>query len=141
MTIRQARNEDAPVIKVLLEQLGYPMDEKLVTDKLAKLLACEDHKLLVYELDRTVVAFISVHFVPQMGLLGDFAIIGYFAVDESARSKGVGYEMEKYVTLLAKERNCDRIQLHCNIRRTDAHRFYERQGYEESRKYYSKRLK
>jgi GNAT superfamily N-acetyltransferase len=48
--------------------------------------------------------------------------------------------MEEYVVMLAKERGCDRIEVHCHSRRTDAHRFYSRQGYEESPKYLMKRL-
>ena len=38
-----------------------------------------------------------------------------------------------------RERGCDRIEVHCHERRVDAHRFYYRQGYEESPKYLMKR--
>jgi GNAT superfamily N-acetyltransferase len=49
--------------------------------------------------------------------------------------------METHVSTLARERSCDRIEVHCHSRRTDAHRFYERQGYEESPKYFTKSLR
>lgn len=56
-------------------------------------------------------ALMSIHFVPQLALESDFAIIGYFAVDQNARSKGIRKEMEEHCVKLAKDRDCDRIQV------------------------------
>jgi GNAT superfamily N-acetyltransferase len=140
MSIRIASINDAAVIKSLLNQLGYPTQSEQLTDKIAKLINHPDQSLVVYD-NGGVKAVMSIHFVPQIALDGDFAIISYLAVDETARSEGIGRKLENYCVQLAENRNCDRIQVHCHIRRTEAHRFYERQGYEESRKYFIKRLK
>ncbi|MBB5439465.1 GNAT superfamily N-acetyltransferase [Pedobacter sp. AK017] len=140
MAIRKAKVEDAVMIKNLLEQLDYPTAGTFVADKLAKMLSHTDHELLVYELNNKVVAFISIHFIPQIALAGDFAMISYFAVDATVRSKGIGKTMEAYAEVLARSRNCDRMQLHSSARRVAAHKFYERQGYQESPKYFSKKL-
>lgn len=139
--IRSANIQDTTAIVSLLDQLGYPTKLDELLDKVRQLLKHPDHVLCVYEQDSTVLAVMSIHFVPQLALTGEFAVISYLAVDASARSLGIGKALEEHCAWIAKARNCDRIQLHCNIRRTDAHRFYERQGYEESRKYFSKRLK
>lgn len=139
--VRQANIQDTAAIARLLGQLGYPTEPDRLLDKVRQLLKHPDHVLCVYEQDSTVLAVMSIHFVPQLALIGEFAIISYLAVDASARSLGIGKALEEHCVWIAKARNCDRIQVHCNIRRTDAHRFYERQGYEESRKYFSKRLK
>nr|WP_067060206.1 GNAT family N-acetyltransferase [Mucilaginibacter sp. L294] len=140
MSIRIANINDAANIKSLLNQLGYPTQSEQLTDKIVKLINHPDQSLVVYD-DAGVKAVMSIHFVPQIALDGDFAIISYLAVDESARSEGIGRKLEDYCVRLAEDRNCDRIQVHCNIRRTEAHRFYERQGYQESRKYFIKSLK
>jgi GNAT superfamily N-acetyltransferase len=87
-----------------------------------------------------ILGFLSLHFIPQIALQGDFARISYFAVDESTRGKGVGKEMEEYCTRLARERGCHLIEVHCHTRRVRAHDFYFRQGYAESPKYLVKRL-
>ena len=137
--IRSAQTRDINGIRTLIAQLEYDPPADL-EEKLRRLAADPDEALLVYELDREVVAFLSLHFIPQIALAGDFARISYFAVKDSARSHGIGLELEAYVTRLARERNCDRIEVHCHSRRTDAHRFYERQGYRESPKYFIKRL-
>jgi len=80
-------------------------------------------------------------FLPQLGLKGDIARIGYFAVHQAFRSNGIGREIEEYCESLAREKNCDRIEVHCHERRKDAHRFYYRQGYFESPKYLMKSLR
>lgn len=87
-----------------------------------------------------VVALMSIHFIPQLALEGDFARISYFSVDNTVRSIGKGRLLEEYCTGLAQGRNCDRIEVHCHERRSDAHRFYYRQGYEEVPKYLVKSL-
>lgn len=140
MSIRTANINDAANIRSLLNQLGYPTQLEGLTDKIVRLINHPDQSLIVYD-DGSVKAVMSIHFTPQLGLEGDFAIISYFAVDEAARSEGIGLKLEDYCVQLAKDRNCDRIQVHCHIRRTEAHRFYERQGYQESRKYFIKKLK
>lgn len=141
MGIRLAKIDDTLAMVPLLEQLGYPVDAAVLKSKIDQLMTDPDHTLIVYEGNGQVMALMSIHFVPQLALEGDFAVIGYFAVDQKTRSKGIGKEMEEYCVKLAKDRGCDRIQVHCNIRRIEAHRFYERQGYHESRKYFSKGLK
>jgi len=138
--IRNAEISDWESIKELLEQLDYPDTGSFLKDRIKTLLNHPDETLLVYEYEKQVVALISMHFIPQLALKGDFARISYFAVDKAMRSKGIGREIEEYCVCLAKDRNCDRIEVHCHSRRVDAHRFYDRQGFVESPKYFIKKL-
>src|SRR5258707_466729 len=155
--IRPARTTDWQAIKALLDQLEYPGTEKFLKARVARMVDHPDESLLVYEADggggtaggggrrkeepARILAFISLHFIPQIALEGDFARISYFSVDGSARSRGIGQEMEAYCTRLARERGCELLEVHCHTRRVRAHAFYTRQGYEESPKYLIKRLK
>ncbi len=141
MPIRKATLADSSKIQDLLQQMEYPDTGNFIQKKMEILLLHPDEALFVYEASGEVLAFISIHFIPQLALEGDFARISYFAVDETARSKGIGKEMEAYCVALAQERNCDRIELHSHSRRTEAHRFYNRQGYTEVPKYLVKSLK
>jgi GNAT superfamily N-acetyltransferase len=88
----------------------------------------------------SILGFLSLHFIPQIALRSDFARISYFAVDEDARSLGLGHKLEEMATHLAKERGCVLMEVHCHTRRTRAHEFYARQGWVESPKYLIKRL-
>ena len=139
--ITKHRIAHAPAISTLLIQLGYPYTADFLPQKLLKMLEHPDEILLVAEIENQVVAFISFHIIPQIALAGDFARISYFAVDAHARSLGIGKAIEEHCTALARERHSDRIEVHCHSRRTDAHRFYFRQGYEESPKYLIKKLR
>ena len=161
MSIRLAKPADAPAIENLLQQLGYSGTGGFLVRKLERMLDDPDERVLVYETDAPqardrasaqsearsgvaaqpeVVAFVSLHFIPQLALAGDFARISYFAVDDRFRSKGIGHQMEEHIVALARQRHCDRIEVHCHWQRGDAHRFYFRQGYEEAPKYLIKRL-
>ena len=140
MAIRKANTGDLDPIVTLLNQLGYPGTEKFMQEKLNRLLTHPDEVLIVYEEHNKVLAVMSIHFICQLALEGDFARISYFAVDGTARSNGIGKLLEEYCAELAKNRKCDRIEVHCHERRTEAHRFYIRQGYEEVPKYFIKSL-
>lgn len=140
MVIRKAVIEDWKQISSLLDQLEYSNTESFIKEKLEVFLRDPNEELLVFEESNQVIAFISMHFIPQLALKGDFARISYFAVDQHIRSKGLGRKIEEYCTNLAIEKKCDRIEVHCHSRRTDAHRFYMRQGYSESPKYFIKML-
>jgi GNAT superfamily N-acetyltransferase len=140
MNIRNAQLTDGPTIEALLHQLGYPDTGNFLPQKLERMLVDPDERLLVGEAESGIVGFISIHFIPQIAIRGDFARISYFCIADGARGKGFGQEMEEFVVSLARERHCDRIEVHCHWQRSDAHRFYSRQGFEESPKYLIKKL-
>lgn len=140
MGIRKAMMGDKLAIQNLLNQLGYDNTEVFLKEKLEMLLKHPDEELLVYEQENKVIGLMSIHIIPQIALRGDFARISYFSIDSGFRSQRIGLEMEAYCEAYAVKRGCDRIEVHCHSRRTDAHRFYRRQGYEESPKYFMKKI-
>jgi GNAT superfamily N-acetyltransferase len=140
MGIRKANVDDWKEISELLKQLGYPVSETLISTKIEQFINLSDEELLVYEMKGKVVGVVSMHFIPQIAYEGDFARISYLAVDQEFRRRGIGRAIEEYCVEIARRRKCDRIELHCHSRRTEAHRFYARQGYIESPKYFFKTL-
>lgn len=131
---------DAHAISALLDALGYPGTEAFIERRIAQLIAHPDESLLVAVDDGEVIGVISLHFIPQLALSGDICRISYLCVSERARSQGVGAMLEECAVSLARQRGCDRIELHCHERRADAHRFYYRHHYVESPKYLYKTL-
>jgi len=140
MAIRSATLADHSAISNLLTQLGYPGTQDFLPENLEKMLNQASSQVLVYEDDGEVAGFIAIDFLTQLVVKGDFIRISCFSVDENIRGKGIGKALEDYITELGKDRNCDRIEVHCHSRRIDAHRFYYRQGYSESPKYLMKSL-
>lgn len=133
--LRPATLEDRSVIAALLDDLGYPVDFHFLTHSIQRQLDHNDAVLLVAVVENTVVGVISLHFIPQLALPGDFCRISYLCVSPAARGQGIGTALEERAYELAQERGCDRMEVHSHSRRVDAHRFYARQGYTESPKY------
>lgn len=140
MIIRNATYRDAPVIKLLLESLGYKASISLLITQLESQFGQNDHQVHVYELKKEVVGFISVHYLPQLAFDGGLAIITFLSVDDAAKDHCIAKALEQYVSDQARKRKCERIQVHCLEWRTGEHEFFKQQGYQEYPKYYSKRL-
>jgi GNAT superfamily N-acetyltransferase len=160
MSIRSATIWDWEGISRLLTQLEYPGTAVFIQSKLERMLNDPAETLLVWaepaapsDLPQalpkpsptpseasSIFGFLSLHFIPQIALPGDFARISYFAVDDEARSHGIGRQLEETATRLATERGCVLMEVHCHTRRTRAHEFYARQGWTESPKYLIKKL-
>jgi len=139
--IRNATIQDSNAIQALLDQLGYNDTASFLCQRIEALDANPDAMLFVFEEENHILALLSLHIIPQIALFGSFLRISYFVVDASSRNQHIGAQLEAYATHIAHEKKCDRIEVHCHSRRTDAHRFYERQGYHESPCYYIKEIK
>ena len=131
---------DADRISDLLTQLGYPGTELFIENNIVELNSHPDAELIVAVENGDVLGFISIHFIPQIALPGPFARISYLCVDEGDQGRGIGTHLESYCEHLARDRGCDRIEVHCHSRRKKAHEFYYLRGYEESPKYLLKKL-
>ncbi|GAC1600641.1 MAG: GNAT family N-acetyltransferase [Ramlibacter sp.] len=140
VSVREAHLGDAPALVRLLAQLGYPGSAEFIERRIVQLLSHADARLLVAQADASVVGFISLHIVPQLALAADFCRVSYLCIDESVRGLGIGALLEHRAEQCARELGCDRIELHSSAQREAAHRFYFRQGYQESPKYLVKRL-
>jgi GNAT superfamily N-acetyltransferase len=138
--LREATTADAPRIGALLAALGYPGTAGFLDARLDQLLAHPEARTLVAEDEDGVCGVLSLHFIPQLALAGDFCRISYFCIDAGARGQGIGQALEQEAARIAAQRGCDRIEVHCHARRTEAHRFYARQGYVESPKYLVKSM-
>lgn len=67
-------------------------------------------------------------------------VIDELIVDASNRGQGIGKQLVDKACSLAKDKKCYRVELHSNMVRTDAHKFYQSQGFEKSSYYFKKKL-
>ncbi|WP_331234365.1 GNAT family N-acetyltransferase [Natronorarus salvus] len=63
--------------------------------------------------------------------LGRHAYVYDLVVTETERSKGHGSALLSFVNEWATERECEAVELESGLWREEAHRFYERNGYEK----------
>ena len=129
--IRRAVLDDARPIANLAEQLGYPNTTDEIKQRLTELLSRDDHAVFVAQTDsRSVIGW--VHVIPRLLLVRRrTAQIGGLVVDEGYRGRGVGGALLSAAEQWAGSRGCSMVMVKSNVVRSEAHVFYERQGYRE----------
>lgn len=132
---RSAVLEDAGPIADLAAQLGYPSSAEAVALRMGRYLGNNDERIIVAEIDGSVVGWTSValvdHFYTPL-----YAEISGLIVDENRRGYGVGALLLKEAKAWAKERGVGTLRLRANALRKDAHRFYLREGFIKSKEQY-----
>ena len=140
MLIREGDVNDAQILAGLLGDLDYPNTPEAIAERVVSMAANPDSRLLVAESEGRAVGFISLHFIPQIALAGEFCRISYLCVSSESRGAGIGQKLLDEAERLAADRGCDRMEVHSHTRRVRAHVFYARAEYEESPKYLMKKL-
>lgn len=140
MLIREGDVNDAQILAGLLGDLDYPNTPEAIAERVVAMAANPDSRLLVAESEGRAVGFISLHFIPQIALAGEFCRISYLCVSSESRGSGIGQKLLDEAERLAADRGCDRMEVHSHTRRVRAHVFYARAEYEESPKYLMKKL-
>lgn len=140
MGIRRAMLKDAIAITRLLNQLGYPGTGVFLINKFRTINENPNAEMIVYERDGEVVGFVELDLIVQIAIAADITRVSYFVVDASVREMGIGNVMEEYCTKWARDKLCDRIEVHCSDLRIGANQFYRAHGYSESPMYFIKEL-
>lgn len=137
-TIRLARRDDVPAIVALLadDPLGARRERPGDPAYLAAFdeLAADPRQLLVVaEAGGDVVGTMQVTFIAGLSRLGATrAQIEAVRVRSDARGGGLGGAMIRWAIDAARQRGCALVQLTTDASRTDAHRFYQRLGFQPS---------
>ncbi len=140
LVIRPAVRSDLDAVLRLMQQDGIgPTTPRSATPSARQLEAFAEiaddprEDLLVGELDGTVVATAHVTWLRMLSADGGlYCQVENVRTDEVHRGRGLGGDLMAWIESAARERGAARIQLTSNRSRLDAHRFYERLGYEPS---------
>jgi GNAT superfamily N-acetyltransferase len=129
VTIRDARDEDAPALAVLLTQLGYPTEASAVPGRLARMRSETGQHILVAEVDGEVVGTATVivrHLITRESPLGRLASV---VVMDGWRSQGIGGRLIDEAERICRDAGCGVIEVTSAPHRDRAHEFYRRRGY------------
>lgn len=144
--IRDARVEDWPQVASLLVELGRDVSPAAATNpsfviRFGGHLALRESRTLVAEqLGGRLVAFLDMEFRQRLGHPRPQAWINDLVVTESLRGRGIGSALLARAEELARGRGCFRMSLETGGWRTDAHGFYEREGWTDNGKWFVKLL-
>ena len=129
MEIINARPEHFPQIYSLICELEEaPLDRtKLEAVYLQNLADPNIHYLIALE-NGGAAGFASVHVQCLLHHGGKIAELQEIVVAESRRGQGIGSLLFSEAEKTARAAGCLQLEGCCNRKRTDSHRFYERQG-------------
>ncbi len=128
--IRVAQPDDHTVLAGLLRQLGYELTPAQVRDRLRALGASPADRVLVAVLHGDVVGSISLHALPLFHMAGQLGRITSMVVDERHRGRGIGSVLIGAAQRWFAAAGCVKVEVTSSDRRTEAHRFYERHGFQ-----------
>jgi len=90
-----------------------------------------NNELMVAELDGGIVGTFQLTYTPSLSFQGGKrCTIESVRVDTRLRGHGIGQAMMLWAIERAKEKGCVSMQLTTHSERTNAHRFYEKLGFE-----------
>ena len=114
----------------LLAELGYPVAEAVVRDNLRRLAHGAADRVWVAERDAGVLGLVSVHLTPLFHAPGHLGRITSLVVHAPARGQGIGGTLMREAEAFCWAAGCERIELTSGDHRPEAHRFYERLGFQ-----------
>ena len=141
LVIREARRADVPAIVALFAAddvggHGDTADAAALPDYLAafdRIAASSADRLLVAAIDGEVVGTFQVTLTPMMVGRGRLVLtIEGVQTRADRRGRGIGAAMMREAVAIARAAGADMVQLSSNAARTEAHRFYERLGFDKS---------
>lgn len=137
--IRKVRRADAAAVAELLGELGYPCSAEDAGRRLARLGRRNDAVFAAVD-GRRVVGIVAIHLSYMLHTDSRWCRVTALVVAESHRRRGVGDALLRHAEECAVAGGAWGVELTCNERRKEAHRFYTRRGYSERRKRFFKSL-
>ncbi|MGV2136834.1 N-acetyltransferase family protein [Agrobacterium sp. 16-2014-1-2a] len=140
LVIRAARQEDVPALAAIyaadeIGGHGDTTDESALPDYLAAfrdIEASPTETLYVAELDGEIVGTFQTAILTKLiGRGAKSMVIEAVQTRPDMRGRGIGAVMINYCLDEARARGMKAVQLTSNVARLDAHRFYERLGFEK----------
>jgi len=128
LRLRPLNPDDAPAAAELSTQLGYPATADDLRPRIESLASTPDHIVLAAVLNGRLTGWIDASIERHLQD-PDTVNIGGLVVDDAARGAGIGKRLCEAVEAWARSRNIPTVRVRSQIKRTDAHRFYLRDGY------------
>jgi len=135
LAIRDAQVNDAEALAILATQLGYPCNASEIVERINPYLDNQEARILVATINGTVVGWISLNLIKHF-YTKPFMEISGFVVDEKERRKGIGKALISEAEKWTREKGYAVLRLKTNLKRKEAHIFYENNGFKKVKEQY-----
>lgn len=112
-------------------ELGYDVNLDIVKKQIRKLTNDNKHHIIIgfeNEQTRKIIGFVHAELYESLYMDTGLNILG-LAVDSNFQGQGIGKKLMSAIEDYALKNNISYIRLNSNVRRIDAHKFYESIGY------------
>jgi GNAT superfamily N-acetyltransferase len=114
----------------VMRQLRPHLEEDVFIEQVRRQMQA-GYRLAAARLAGATVGVMGYRFIEDLAW-GLTLYVDDLVVDENQRSRGVGEGFMKFAENESSRRNCETIRLCSGLQREDAHRFYERVGFEKT---------
>lgn len=134
--IREASMDDLPDILDLYRQFDMDNGNTLELNKAAaifkKMKSYPDYKIYVAEDENVIVGTFALAIMDNIAHLGSpSGLVEDVVVSAKMQGKGIGKKMMETAMDLCRSKGCYKLALSSNLKRVNAHRFYESIGFEK----------
>jgi len=140
IVVRDAQARDAWAVARLVSSIGYPTNESDMAARLAAIGQEPNRRTLVAEIEGAVAGVAGVALSRQYERGGIYGRLALLAVSEDKRHRGVGRALVTEAEAWAAAEGAGLMIVSSGHHRHDAHRFYERAGYESTGLRFMKRI-
>lgn len=129
ITFEPATPAAAESLLSLIHQLGHPISSTALLKNLKRNLSHPDYRIFTARQEHTIIGFAELHFTQFIHEEAPRARLTSFCIDVNHRNKKIGERFLYFMESFCKGNGISRMELTSNVRRADAHRFYEQHGY------------
>src|SRR5215831_18615862 len=131
-TIRLGTEADVPEIARLLTELGHAAATANVAERWPAWAAAGNSALVTVGPGGNLLGLATLHVTHVLHRPRPVGRVTALVVDESVRGQGMGRALIAAAEGVLGEAGCGLLEITCHMRRTAAHQFYERIGYEKT---------
>ena len=128
--IRLMSENDAEPVNRLTHQLGYTLSLEETLRNITSVLNSRDHAAFVAVYENQIIGWIGAAHSIMIEVMPHCEING-LVIDDNYQGKGVGRRLIQKVREWGRAQGLNKLSLRCNIKRTEAHKFYEHLGFKE----------
>ena len=133
--VRDASEEDLPAVLRVLAESGIDGGESFTLDEarqhFARIRQGSGFRLLVAVADGEIAGTYVLQIMEKLGKRGTPAgVVEDVAVRPGRQGQGIGRAMMEHAREACRQAGCYKLALSSNLRREDAHRFYDSLGFE-----------
>ncbi|MDZ8025765.1 MAG: GNAT family N-acetyltransferase [Nostoc sp. DedQUE11] len=127
--IRESQIQDAEQIAILCDQLNYSATKTQIEQRLIQIQNNNSHIVYVATVvNDYVIGWVHAQIYDLLVMPKQAMILG-LVVEKDYRNHGIGRFLMQQIEQWASLLGCDGVRLNSNIKRKEAHLFYEKIGY------------